>query len=56
MPVPPPEVIPPRSPRLSNGSARWSVTKDVLTHHGQKLFHFTDLNGYVVGVTQRQSW
>ncbi|BDM73264.1 hypothetical protein HEK616_67510 [Streptomyces nigrescens] len=33
-----------------------SVTKDVLTHHGQKLFYFTDLNGYVVGVTQRQTW
>ncbi|MBL1093498.1 MULTISPECIES: VOC family protein [Streptomyces] len=33
-----------------------SVTKDVLTHHGQKLFYFTDLNGYVVGVTQRRSW
>lgn len=33
-----------------------TVVKDVLAHHSQKLFYFTDLNGYVMGVTQKQAW
>ncbi|MEU6990926.1 VOC family protein [Streptomyces sp. NPDC046465] len=33
-----------------------AVEKDVMEHHGQKLFYFTDPHGYVIGVTQRQEW
>ncbi|MYT33920.1 MULTISPECIES: VOC family protein [unclassified Streptomyces] len=32
------------------------VVKEPFESHGQKLFYFTDPNGYVVGVTQRQEW
>ncbi|KIZ16644.1 VOC family protein [Streptomyces natalensis] len=33
-----------------------TVTKDTLEHNGQKIFYFTDPNGYVIGVTQKQTW
>lgn len=31
------------------------VTK-VAEHKGQKIFYFTDPNGYVIGVNQKQTW
>ncbi len=33
-----------------------TVQKDVMERQGQKLFYFTDPNGYVIGVTQKQTW
>ncbi|MFD5097511.1 VOC family protein [Streptomyces albidochromogenes] len=33
-----------------------TVQKDVMEHQGQKLFYFTDPNGYVMAVTQKQTW
>ncbi|WP_274564849.1 VOC family protein [Streptomyces spiramyceticus] len=33
-----------------------TVQKDVLEHHGQKLFYFTDPNGYVIAAAQKQTW
>lgn len=33
-----------------------TVQKDVMEHQGQKLFYFTDPNGYVIAVTQKQTW
>ena len=33
-----------------------TVQKDVMEHHGQKLFYFTDPNGYTIAVTQKQTW
>ncbi|MFF5447593.1 VOC family protein [Streptomyces sp. NPDC012888] len=33
-----------------------TVQKDVMEHQGQKLFYFTDPNGYVIAVTQKQNW
>ncbi|PKV89855.1 VOC family protein [Streptomyces sp. TLI_146] len=33
-----------------------TVQKDTMEHHGQKLFYFSDPNGYVIGVTQKQTW
>jgi catechol 2,3-dioxygenase-like lactoylglutathione lyase family enzyme len=33
-----------------------TVQKDVMEHHGQKLFYFSDPNGYVIAVTQKQTW
>ncbi|WP_137988372.1 VOC family protein [Streptomyces vilmorinianum] len=32
------------------------VTKDVTEHNGQKIFYFTEPDGYVIGVTQKQTW
>lgn len=32
-----------------------TVQKDVMGHHGQKLFHFTDPDGYVIAVTQNRA-
>ncbi|MEV5238337.1 VOC family protein [Streptomyces cinnamoneus] len=33
-----------------------TVTKDVTEAKGQKVFYFTDADGYVIGVTQKQTW
>ncbi|MFC9294614.1 VOC family protein [Streptomyces sp. NPDC057011] len=33
-----------------------TVQKDVMEHGGQKLFYFTDPNGYVIAATQKQDW
>ncbi|MGX1135719.1 putative enzyme related to lactoylglutathione lyase [Streptomyces glaucescens] len=33
-----------------------TVQKDVMEHQGQKLFHFPNPNGYVIAVTQKQTW
>ncbi|MEU9237324.1 VOC family protein [Streptomyces subrutilus] len=33
-----------------------TVQKDVMKHQSQKLFYFTDPNGYVIAVTQKQTW
>ncbi|MEV6734151.1 MULTISPECIES: VOC family protein [unclassified Streptomyces] len=33
-----------------------TVQNDAMEHHGQKLFYFTDPNGYIVAVTQKQAW
>ncbi|MEU2869167.1 VOC family protein [Streptomyces olivoreticuli] len=32
-----------------------TVTKDVLEHHGDRIFYFTDLNGYVIGVNPKRT-
>lgn len=33
-----------------------TVAKDVTEAKGQKVFYFTDPDGYVIGVTQKQTW
>ncbi|MEU5424967.1 VOC family protein [Streptomyces olivoreticuli] len=32
-----------------------TVTKDVLEHHGDRIFYFTDPDGYVIGVNQKRT-
>ncbi|MFI8341959.1 VOC family protein [Streptomyces sp. NPDC085639] len=32
-----------------------TVQKDVMEHRGDKLFYFTDPNGYVIGVNQKRT-
>ncbi|MFC9815886.1 VOC family protein [Streptomyces virginiae] len=32
-----------------------TVQKEVMEHHGDKLFYFTDPNGYVIGVNQKRT-
>ncbi|MEU3671170.1 VOC family protein [Streptomyces virginiae] len=32
-----------------------TVQKDVMEHDGDKLFYFTDPNGYVIGVNQKRT-
>lgn len=32
-----------------------TIQKDVMEHHGDKLFYFTDPNGYVIGVNQKRT-
>ncbi|MFI6005715.1 VOC family protein [Streptomyces sp. NPDC051366] len=31
-----------------------TIQKDVMEHQGEKLFYFTDLDGYVIGVNQKR--
>lgn len=32
-----------------------TIQKDAMEHHGDKLFYFTDPNGYVIGVNQKRT-